>query len=196
MLTFITVVFFSRFKFTKVFSGNASQEHVYNDCVHELVKDFISGQNCLLFAYGTSSAGKTYTIQGMLLFLSLTCIRYKPLHNLDVSRYGSCHYWILFIGTSKEPGIIPRAINVLFNSIRDQQSETCRIKPDMVTRVVELDDKSVKQEMLYKQQIMAWSQNKNHVSLNRVVASAVRLSWKGAFNTKIFLKFYPNSFLI
>ena len=66
----------------------------------------------------------------------------------------------------------------------------------MVTRVVELDDKSVKQEMLYKQQIMAWSQNKNHVSLNRVVASAVRLSWKGAFNTKIFLKFYPNSFLI
>jgi hypothetical protein len=68
LLTFITVVFFSRFKFTKVFGGNASQEHVYNDCVHELVKDFIGGQNCLLFAYGTSSAGKTYTIQGMLLF--------------------------------------------------------------------------------------------------------------------------------
>jgi len=68
LLTFITVVFFSRFKFTKVFGGNASQELVYNDCVHELVKDFINGQNCLLFAYGTSSAGKTYTIQGMLLF--------------------------------------------------------------------------------------------------------------------------------
>jgi hypothetical protein len=68
LLAFITVVFFSRFKFTKVFSGNASQEQVYTDCVHELVKDFISGHNCLLFAYGTSSAGKTYTIQGMLLF--------------------------------------------------------------------------------------------------------------------------------
>jgi len=155
LLAFITVVFFSRFKFTKVFSGNASQEHVYNDCVHDLVKDFISGQNCLLFACGTSSAGKTYTIQG----------------------------------TSKKPGIIPRAINVLFNSIRDQQSETCRIKPDMVTRVVELDDKAVKQEILYKQQIMAWSQNKNHVSLSRMVISAVRRSWKGPFNIKIFLKF-------
>jgi hypothetical protein len=107
-----------------------------------------------------------------------------------------CHYWVLFLGTSKEPGIIPRAINVLFNSIRDQQSETCRIKPDMVTRVVELDDKSVKQEIVYKQQIMAWSQNKNHVSLSRMVKSAVRLSWKGAFNIKLFLKFYRNSFLI
>jgi len=64
----------------------------------------------------------------------------------------------------------------LFNSIRDQQSETGRIKPDMVTRVVELDDKAVKQEALYKQQIMAWSQNKNHVSLSRVVTSALRLS--------------------
>jgi iron only hydrogenase large subunit-like protein len=68
LLALITVVFFSRFKFTKVFGGNASQEHVYNECVHELVKDFINGQNCLLFAHGTSSAGKTYTIQGMLLF--------------------------------------------------------------------------------------------------------------------------------
>jgi len=46
----------------------------------------------------------------------------------------------------------------------------------MVTRVVELDDKSVKQEILYKQQIMAWSQNKNHVSLSRMVISAVRRS--------------------
>jgi Kinesin-like protein len=67
LLAFITVVFFSRFRFTKVFSGTASQDHVYNESVHELVQDFIRGQNCLLFAYGTSSAGKTYTIQGMLL---------------------------------------------------------------------------------------------------------------------------------
>lgn len=68
LLIFIVVVFFSRFKFTKVFSGNASQEHVYNECVHNLVRDFINGKNCLLFAYGTSSAGKTYTIQGRLCY--------------------------------------------------------------------------------------------------------------------------------
>jgi hypothetical protein len=37
----------------------------------------------------------------------------------------------------------------------------------MVTRVVELCDKSVTKEILYKQQIVAWSQNKNHVSLSK-----------------------------
>jgi hypothetical protein len=68
----------------------------------------------------------------------------------------------------------------LFNSIRGQQSETCKLKPDMVTRVVELDDKAVKQEIAYKQQIMAWSQNKSHVSQR----SAVRLS---CFSIKILL---------
>jgi hypothetical protein len=46
----------------------------------------------------------------------------------------------------------------------------------MVTQVVELDDKALKQEIVYKQQIMSWSQNKNHVSLCRMVTSAVRLS--------------------
>ena len=33
----------------------------------------------------------------------------------------------------------------------------------MVTQMVELDDRAVKQKILYKQQAMAWSQNKSHV---------------------------------
>ena len=66
----------------------------------------------------------------------------------------------------------------------------------MVTQVVELDDKALKQEIVYKQQIMSWSQNKNHVSLCRMVTSAVRLSWKGAFYIKVFLKLYHYLFLI
>ena len=47
LLALITVVFFSRFKFTKVLIGNASQEHVFSECVGDRVKDFISGWNCL-----------------------------------------------------------------------------------------------------------------------------------------------------
>jgi kinesin family protein 20 len=30
----------------------------------KLVQDFIEGQNCLVFTYGVTSSGKTYTIQG------------------------------------------------------------------------------------------------------------------------------------
>lgn len=90
--------------------------------------------------------------------------------NLYISTYGN--YWNLFVGTSQEPGIIPRAINVLFNSIRGKQSQTCRLKPEMVNLVVELDDKAVHQEIAYKQQIMSWSQDKYHVSRARVVKIA------------------------
>jgi hypothetical protein len=68
VVVIIVIIIISRFRFTKVFSDTASQEDIYTECVHDLIKDFISGQNCLLFAYGASSAGKTYTIQGRLLF--------------------------------------------------------------------------------------------------------------------------------
>jgi hypothetical protein len=50
----------------------------------------------------------------------------------------------------------------------------------MVTRVVELDDKAVKQEILYKQQIMAWSQNKNHVS-EQDGYKCIKTQLKGSF---------------
>jgi hypothetical protein len=80
--------------------------------------------------------------------------------NLCILTYGNCNYWNLFVGTSQEPGIIPRAINVIFNSIRGKQSTTCRLKPETVSRVVELDDEAVHQEIAQKQQIMSWSHDK------------------------------------
>jgi hypothetical protein len=78
----------------------------------------------------------------------------------------------LSVGSSQEPGIIPRSINVLFNSIHGKQSQTCRLKPEMVNRVVELDDKAMLREIAYKQHIMSWSQDKYHVSRVRIVKSA------------------------
>ena len=51
------------------------------------VKDFLEGRNQLIFTYGATCSGKTFTIQG------------------DSSR----------------PGILPRALDVLFNSLGDKQ---------------------------------------------------------------------------
>jgi hypothetical protein len=72
----------------------------------------------------------------------------------------------------------------------------------MVTQVVKLEDKAVKQEIAYRQQIMAWSQNKSHVSLRRMATNAVRLRCSGLnlveweiFFIKTLLKMYCNSFL-
>jgi hypothetical protein len=59
------------------------------------VKEFLEGQNQLVFTYGASSSGKTHTIQG------------EP----------------------DNPGILPRALDVLFNSVADRQG---RHKPNVL----------------------------------------------------------------
>ncbi|XP_076057824.1 uncharacterized protein LOC143035120 isoform X2 [Oratosquilla oratoria] len=53
-----------KFSFSHVFKPEALQTDVYDNTTKGLVADFISGQNCLLFAYGATNSGKTYTIQG------------------------------------------------------------------------------------------------------------------------------------
>lgn len=53
-----------KFKFSKIFKENSDQLDFYNGTVKSLVEDFLVGQNCLVFAYGVTNAGKTYTVQG------------------------------------------------------------------------------------------------------------------------------------
>ena len=54
------------------------------------MEDFLQGQNQLLFTYGATCSGKTFTIQG----------------------------------ESDNPGILPRALDVLFNTINDKLLQT------------------------------------------------------------------------
>ncbi|XP_061665835.1 kinesin-like protein KIF20B [Syngnathoides biaculeatus] len=53
-----------RFTFTQVFGPDASQRKVFEGSVHGLVRDVLHGQNCLLFTYGVTNAGKTFTFLG------------------------------------------------------------------------------------------------------------------------------------
>lgn len=50
--------------FSKVFGPNAQQQEVYEQTASSLVSKLFKGENCVLFAYGMTNAGKTYTIQG------------------------------------------------------------------------------------------------------------------------------------
>lgn len=54
------------------------------------VQDLLSGNNALIFAYGVTNSGKTYSV----------------------------------IGKNDDPGLIPRSINLIFNSIKKHLSET------------------------------------------------------------------------
>lgn len=53
-----------RFTFSKIFADTTSQKEFFDSTVLDIVKDFIEGQNCLIFTYGVTNSGKTYTIQG------------------------------------------------------------------------------------------------------------------------------------
>lgn len=56
----------TKFTFSHIFNENTSQKEFFKDTMLGLVKDFIDGQNCLVFSYGVTSSGKTYTIQGKI----------------------------------------------------------------------------------------------------------------------------------
>ncbi|RWS14197.1 Kinesin-like KIF20B [Dinothrombium tinctorium] len=52
------------YEFTRIFDEQTSQKEFYISCAHPLVCKFVEGNDCLLFAYGTTSSGKSYTIRG------------------------------------------------------------------------------------------------------------------------------------
>ncbi|KAM6897547.1 kinesin-like protein KIF20B [Xenentodon cancila] len=53
-----------RFTFTQVFGPEASQRKVFESSVLGLVQDVLHGGNCLVFTYGVTNAGKTFTFLG------------------------------------------------------------------------------------------------------------------------------------
>lgn len=53
-----------KFTFTRIFAEDTSQKNLFDNTLLGVVKDFVDGQNCLVFTYGVTNAGKTYTIQG------------------------------------------------------------------------------------------------------------------------------------
>jgi kinesin family protein 20 len=53
-----------KFTFSRIFNESTTQKEFFNDTMLTMVKDFVDGQNCLVFTYGVVTSGKTYTIQG------------------------------------------------------------------------------------------------------------------------------------
>uniref|UniRef100_W5LV76 Kinesin family member 20B n=1 Tax=Lepisosteus oculatus TaxID=7918 RepID=W5LV76_LEPOC len=53
-----------RFQFSQVYGPEATQKEVFDGTVKSLVKDFLQGGNSLVFTYGVTNAGKTFTFLG------------------------------------------------------------------------------------------------------------------------------------
>ncbi|XP_036428902.1 kinesin-like protein KIF20B [Colossoma macropomum] len=116
-----------RFQFSKVYGPETSQRQIFDGTTKALVKDVLGGENSLIFTYGVTNAGKTFT----------------------------------FLGPESDVGILPRSLNVIFNSIegriytqnnikphrcidftrltKDQQDEEATIKKNILRRFKESD---------------------------------------------------------
>ncbi|XP_060055483.1 kinesin-like protein KIF27 isoform X2 [Erinaceus europaeus] len=88
------------FTFDFVFGKNSTQDEVYITCIKPLVLSLIEGYNATVFAYGQTGSGKTYTI-------------------------GGGHVASVVEG---QKGIIPRAIQEIFQNIFDNPSIDFNIK--------------------------------------------------------------------
>jgi hypothetical protein len=78
------------YKFTHVFPPNTQQGEFFSKTTLPLIRSVLTGQNALLFAYGVTNSGKTYSIQGGL--------------------------------GENEAGILPRTLDILFQSIKGFES--------------------------------------------------------------------------
>ncbi|KAM9348680.1 kinesin-like protein KIF20A [Symphorus nematophorus] len=53
-----------KFSFSKIFGAETTQQQFYECTMKNMVKDVLHGENRLLYTYGVTNSGKTYTIQG------------------------------------------------------------------------------------------------------------------------------------
>ncbi|KAM4726963.1 kinesin-like protein KIF20A [Anableps anableps] len=53
-----------KFSFSKIFGPETTQQQIYEGTMKKMVNDVLKGENRLLYTYGVTNSGKTYTIQG------------------------------------------------------------------------------------------------------------------------------------
>ncbi|KAL8561687.1 hypothetical protein ACOMHN_054984 [Nucella lapillus] len=92
------------FTFDFALSAKATQDDTYVQCVEPLVLSIFEGYNSTVFAYGQTGSGKTYTIGGG-----------------DISSF-----------TEDEYGIIPRALNQMFEIMKSSPNVTYDVRVSYV----------------------------------------------------------------
>ncbi|XP_063781579.1 kinesin-like protein KIF23 isoform X4 [Pseudophryne corroboree] len=86
----------TQYSFKQVFGVLVTQKDLFDDVAKPLVEDLIRGKNGLLFTYGVTGSGKTYTMTG----------------------------------SPGQGGLLPRCLNMIFNSISPFQAKRYVFKTD------------------------------------------------------------------
>lgn len=105
-----------KFGFSKVFGPETTQKEFFQGCIMQPVKDLLKGQSRLIFTYGLTNSGKTYTFQG----------------------------------TEENIGILPRTLNVLFDSLQERLYAKMNLKPHRSREFLRLSPDQEKEEVASK----------------------------------------------
>ncbi|KAF6728943.1 Kinesin-like protein KIF20A [Oryzias melastigma] len=78
-----------KFSFSKIFGPETSQRQFYDATLKVMINDVLKGENRLLYTYGVTNSGKTYTIQGSCRGRLYSAMDLKPAMSQDVRQLDS-----------------------------------------------------------------------------------------------------------
>ncbi|XP_042161540.1 kinesin-like protein KIF20B isoform X2 [Oncorhynchus tshawytscha] len=108
-----------RFQFSQVLGPETTQREMFDSTVRGLVKEVLEGGNSLVFTYGVTNAGKTFT----------------------------------FLGPEANGGILPRSLNLIFNSIEGRVYDQMTIKPQRCREFIRLTKDQQSEEATNKRNL-------------------------------------------
>lgn len=109
-----------KFGFSKVFGPETTQKEFFQGCMTQPIKDLLKGQSRLIFTYGLTNSGKTYTFQG----------------------------------TEENVGILPRTLNVLFDSLQEKLYTKMNLKPHRSREYLRLSPEQENEEIANKNALL------------------------------------------
>lgn len=105
------------YAFTKVFEPETNQPQYFAATALPLVQNLLNGENGLVFAYGVTNSGKRSVLCCQItLSKPRSCPTPRFRHSYTIQGGADAD------GTGHDRGVIPRAVDVVFNSIEGKLS--------------------------------------------------------------------------
>ncbi|KAL5969113.1 Kinesin-like protein KIF20A [Taenia solium] len=145
------------FTFSRVFGEVTTQAEIFKAVAAERVSEFLEGVNGLVFAYGATSSGKTYSLQGRRAAF------HPPVFSLI-----SSHMWSVPTGTAGNGGVIPRALECIFRSATLNSAE--RLAPRGFDEVQEVTEVEVEKRRQEKALLLRLARSTENLSRSRAVS--------------------------
>lgn len=98
-----------------MFGPDAGQKKVFDGSVRGLVRDVLEGGNCLVFTYGVTNAGKTFTFLGQNLILSIHF--FVQFERFQIDTFS--HFVVLNCDAIRKNNHHKSALNVPFDTLKE-----------------------------------------------------------------------------